>query len=448
MALVEDDLVGALIDGRWKVIDLLGEGGMGIVYLGMQVSLQREVAIKVLRSERGSSDASRARFRTEAEIVSQLEHPNTLKVLDFGELPDGRPYLVSERLRGHSLEDEMKRGRLPWRRTLRILRSVCSSLAEAHSLGVVHRDLKPSNVFLAEAGGEETVKVLDFGIAKVEQEPDEPGLTREGFTVGTPEFMSPEQARSAALDGRSDLYSIGVVAYACLTGRLPYDEAPEDPLAGPLYGTPKPLALLSPPVEVPDRIERLVMGLLSKAPEDRPASAQLLLETIDLILAEPSPASAAPPSAEEESSTRTSPVPIPTPAPAPPMPKRTPWVPAAGAAGALVIAAGALFAYLGQEPEVEVSRGPGVLKVSMLPKEDRALRQRAKRLEPALLDCYRASGTKGALRLRFLVDGQQIQVTVRPKEATAFRQCVLELAPSFVGDEPGLTVVEITLGPT
>ncbi len=266
-----DPLLGVVLDERYALLRVVGRGGSGVVYAARQIKVGREVAVKVLAGDAG--DPRRvARFERNARALSELRHPNTLKVIDFGHLPDGRPYLVSPLLQGAPLREILDtEGRLDVRRTLAIVEQVADALVEAHEAGVIHRDLKPENVFVERVAGRNVVRVIDFGIARLIG--GEGRLTSDGVSLGTAPYMSPEQVRGEPVDPRSDLYSLGVLAYECLAGHVPFtgrtwltivvQHLEEDP--PPLRGL-----AVGP---VPAALERLVMACLEKLPDDRPADA-------------------------------------------------------------------------------------------------------------------------------------------------------------------------------
>src|SRR5262245_47829849 len=222
-----DNLIGRTLNHRYLVEDKIGEGGFGAVFRGKQIATGREVALKILHPHNISDQTIVARFRREAEACSKLRHPHTVTTYDFDETEDGILYLAMELLRGRSLHYLQKtEGPLDAMRVLRILDQVSASLSEAHANGIVHRDMKPENVFIETRNGEDHVKVLDFGIAKVMSDDRQvPALTAVGQTLGTLEFMSPEQLRGHKLDGRSDIYALGMMAYEMLTGKLPFQSA-------------------------------------------------------------------------------------------------------------------------------------------------------------------------------------------------------------------------------
>ncbi|HKY37492.1 MAG TPA: serine/threonine-protein kinase [Polyangiaceae bacterium] len=225
----KDPFIGReLLGGQFRVLEKIGTGGMGSVYKAEQPAMNRMVAIKILHPKLAGRKDLTSRFRREARAMSQLTHPNTVKVFMYGELEDdGSLYIVMEMLEGRNLNQTVrKEGPLAVERAIPILIQVCGALQEAHDLGIVHRDLKPENIFLSKQGGiPDYPKVLDFGLAKVTEQQMQPGsviLTQEGMVFGTPEFMSPEQAQGKTLDARSDIYSLAVILYEVLTGKLPF----------------------------------------------------------------------------------------------------------------------------------------------------------------------------------------------------------------------------------
>jgi serine/threonine protein kinase len=276
-----DPLIDTVIDGRYRVIEPIAAGGMATVYRARQLNVGRDVAIKVIGKNLFADGRAVRRFETEARIISKLRHPNTLKLIDFGRLSDGRPYLVIELLIGESLDKRLGRPCDPeW--TLKILRQICDALAEAHELGIVHRDLKPANIFLERVGNVEIVRVLDFGIAVLEQ--GDPNKDTDSL-FGTPAFMSPEQTFGRRIDGRSDLYSLGIIAYYALTAELPFvsDSTPAL-LMMHLTEPVRPLRRTPHGGRIAPAIDALVLSLLQKKPEDRPPSARHLRDRIDRLL--------------------------------------------------------------------------------------------------------------------------------------------------------------------
>jgi serine/threonine-protein kinase len=225
----QDPYIGReILDGQFKIIQKIGTGGMGAVYKALQPEMNRMVAVKILHAKLKDRKDLVSRFRREARAMSHLAHPNTVKVMMYGELDQGELYIVMEYLEGKNLNQIVRRqGPLGVERAIPILIQVCGALQEAHELGIIHRDLKPENIFLTNSAGlTDFAKVLDFGLAKVTERELRPGsimLTQEGMVFGTPEFMSPEQAQGQTLDRRSDLYSLAIILYEALTGKLPFD---------------------------------------------------------------------------------------------------------------------------------------------------------------------------------------------------------------------------------
>src|SRR5881398_3416844 len=223
---VGDPLLGQTLAGKYKIDKLIKRGGMGAVYRGKHVLMDKTVAIKVLRPALAVDDEVVARFSREAKAASRISHPHAVNVTDFGEAENGVVFLVMEYLDGRTLKDIIKsEGPMPLERALEIIRQVSGALDAAHQQGVIHRDLKSDNIMLSRTNGGEWAKVLDFGIAKIQQPhgtPD-PDITAANLVVGTPQYMSPEQcAQLGPLDPRSDIYSFGIILYEMLAGRVPF----------------------------------------------------------------------------------------------------------------------------------------------------------------------------------------------------------------------------------
>ncbi|HEX4416262.1 MAG TPA: protein kinase [Kofleriaceae bacterium] len=257
--------------GKYQILRVLGEGGMGAVYQALQPAMNRMVALKLIRPEMGLKPDAIARFHREMMVTARIEHPNTIRLYDFGE-DGGQLFLVMELLAGTSLGQVIdSAGKLALPRIIRIGRQVANALGAVHAHGVVHRDLKPDNVMLLDAYGErDFVKVLDFGIAKSLDE--DPQLTGTGKPIGTPAYMSPEQAMGRPVDHRTDLYAFGVMLYRMASGRAPFD-APSmvSMLMAHATEVPPPIASLAP--EISPALAALIMQLLEKEPEARPANA-------------------------------------------------------------------------------------------------------------------------------------------------------------------------------
>jgi serine/threonine protein kinase len=277
-------LVGIILGGRYEILEVIGEGGIGIVYRARQLTVDRDVAIKILRKQYAHDDLAVRRFENEANAISRLRHPNTLRLYDCQRTPEGDLYLVTELLSGSPLSDVLKKEmRLPIDRAVRTLDEVCRSLAEAHAAGVVHRDLKPANIFVDRIGNEDVVKVLDFGIAKILSGST---ITRAGAVPGTPHYMSPEQATGARVDHRVDIYALGVIFYQMIAGVPPFD-APSvvEILQKHITAPPPRFADAAPHVAVPPELERLIGWMLAKAPEDRPQTVDEIRNYLPGILA-------------------------------------------------------------------------------------------------------------------------------------------------------------------
>lgn len=273
-----DDYLGKTILQKYRVEALIGEGGMGKVYRAKQIALDKPVVLKVLRQSLLSDKRTVARFQREAKAASRLNHPNSISILDFGQADDGSLFIAMEYVSGKDLHQILStEWPLPEPRVVRIISQVLSALGDAHGAGVIHRDLKPENIMVEQRRGEpDFVKVLDFGIAKISDASEEgPALTRAGFVCGTPEYMSPEQARGASLDARSDLYSVGVILYQLTTGLLPFESDSAVGFATKhLTEEPPPPTRRRPDAKVSPGMERLILRALSKNPDERPATAE------------------------------------------------------------------------------------------------------------------------------------------------------------------------------
>ena len=277
-----DPLIGQVIGGRFHVTGVLGEGGMGIVYSGEQQmgTTVRKVAVKTLHAHLSKDASVMARFHREVGTVAQLEHPNTIKVYDFGTTKDGALYIAMEFVSGKSLADViLTQGAMAPDRVIHIMRQICGALDEAHSQGIVHRDLKPENIILTQRVGEtDFVKVLDFGIAARTESADaqkEAKLTQQGMVLGTPPYMRPEQFTGKQLDARSDVYSLGIMAYEMLTGKLPFDaETPWEWATQHMTAAPKSFDIVAPAAHIPEGLRQAILKSLSKERTQRQDSAR------------------------------------------------------------------------------------------------------------------------------------------------------------------------------
>jgi CheY-like chemotaxis protein len=272
-----DIQVGMVLGGRYRLEGRLGAGTYGTVYRARHTDLDQAVAVKVLQVSAQGSPEALARFRREGVTAVRVKHPNAVAVFDFGVTPGGVAYLVMELLSGYPLEDELKGGPLlPAARCARVLSPVCAALAVAHRAGVVHRDIKPANVFLHQAGGAEVPKVLDFGIAQIASQAVGKRVTLEGWIVGTPAYMAPERFTHVPVSGKADVYSVGVVLYQMLTGRLPFAVDQADPISvAARHATQPPPPLRATRPDLPAALEVLVLQALAKRPEERPSAGEL-----------------------------------------------------------------------------------------------------------------------------------------------------------------------------
>lgn len=267
---------GGLIDGKYELGELLGNGSFGSIYRGRHVELEHPVAVKILQPMLSVAPDAVARFRREGISACRVKHPNAVSVLDFGMTDNGTPYLVMELLEGRSLADELKEaGTLTPARCAAILRPVADVLTEVHAAGMVHRDIKPANIFLSRARSGEVVKVLDFGIAKlVGESSTEPHLTLEGNILGTPAYMAPERFTDERYDGRADVYSLGVLLYRMLGGRTPYRSKDVVSIAlSRMRCEPTPLSELNP--EVSGRLANVISQAMSHDASSRPVASEL-----------------------------------------------------------------------------------------------------------------------------------------------------------------------------
>jgi eukaryotic-like serine/threonine-protein kinase len=257
--------------GQYRLVKLLGAGGMGAVYLAEHRMLKRPCAIKLIHSDRAGDPQVLARFEREVRMTAQLSHWNTVEIFDYGRTDDGTFFYVMEYLPGLSLQELLERhGPLPAERVVHVLRQVCQALGEAHQVGLIHRDIKPGNIFAARRGGlYDVVKLLDFGLVKSVGENPSTSLSQEGGISGTPLYMSPEQSRGlVSLDARSDIYSLGAVAYALLTGRPPFDSANAmDVLIA--HARDEVVRPSQHRADVPADLETVILRCLAKSPEAR-----------------------------------------------------------------------------------------------------------------------------------------------------------------------------------
>ncbi|MCC6877819.1 MAG: serine/threonine protein kinase, partial [Sandaracinaceae bacterium] len=341
-----DALLGRLLDDRYRVLGLLGEGGMGLVYDAKHEILGTPLAIKVLRKDASGDEEAVERLKREAQAASAIGHEHIVDVRDFGRLADGSVYVVMELLDGVDLYRVVREGPLPIDRLRHIAIQICEALGAAHERGIVHRDLKPENVLLiARRGDPDFVKVLDFGIAKVQNASLK--LTAAGRVMGTPEYMSPEQCSGGAVDARADVYSLGVMLYEMATGRLPFADRDLVELVRKQIQQP-PLApsVVRPDLDIPLPLEAIILRCLAKKPEERLQSMADVAEALrELKMPAPLPPAAREPHELTTAQARPTPRAIAAPA------SRRGWI-VASIIAILAVAGAALWALSppGREP--------------------------------------------------------------------------------------------------
>jgi serine/threonine protein kinase len=285
---VEKDVAPpGLVAGKYRLTSLIGRGGMGSVWEGTHVTLGTQVAVKFIDSEYADSPEARNRFESEARAAAKLRSKHVVEVYDHGVTDDGRPFIVMEYLRGEPLDKRLDRvGRLSAKETGRMLMQVCRALSKAHAAGIVHRDLKPENVFLVwdDEDGADVAKVVDFGIAKfTDNQLGNSSATRTGSVLGTPYYMSPEQARGLrSVDYRSDLWSVGVIAYRCIIGVLPFEGEAVGDLLVKLCTAPLPIPSQVAP-DVPPGFDAWFAKALTREPAGRFASSAELAESLAAV---------------------------------------------------------------------------------------------------------------------------------------------------------------------
>ena len=402
---------GTTLDGRYRIEGVLGEGGMGVVYLGRHLAIDKKVAIKILRAEFARRAETKARFRQEARAASSLENPHIVDVSDFGALPDGSTYLVMEFLEGSPLSVLTKDDKpVALDRAIGIARQIADGLAAVHDRGIVHRDLKPDNVFLVKEGDrEDFVKILDFGIAKV-LESTEARMTCAGSLFGTPSYMSPEQAAGMPVDARTDVYALGIIMYELASGRVPFDA---DTLMGVLtqhlYRKPLPLRDMVGESHVSAALDAIIAKALSKAPEQRYQTMRELSADLAAVAEGRTPEacvemafrrdSIRPPEAPSRA-LREMPAPIPA---APRRRPRTPWGLYAGGA-AILAACGLVMGVLIQGTRSYAESGEVV-------------GSRAPATESKAATAQSPATARGALGAAVSVAAEQVVFSVEPLDA-------------------------------
>ncbi|OJY23108.1 MAG: hypothetical protein BGO98_46870 [Myxococcales bacterium 68-20] len=266
------------VDDRYEVLEPLGEGGMGTVYAVRHVKLDRRFAMKVLRRDLAADSDLAARFLQEAKATAAIAHPAVVAITDFGTMDDGSPYFVMELLEGETLATRIRaRGPLPPATAMGIAKRIAEALEASHAANVIHRDLKPDNVFLVGKGAAEDIRIVDFGAAKIVGGSK---LTRPGIVFGTPYYMSPEQASGEAIDARADVYSLGILLFEMVTGRVPFEaDSYMGVLTKHIFEAPPPLVV--PSGSEPGDLEGIVMRALQKAPAARYASMSAFARALD-----------------------------------------------------------------------------------------------------------------------------------------------------------------------
>jgi serine/threonine protein kinase len=269
-------LLGTVLDGRYKIESVLGQGGMGMVFRATQTSVQRPVAVKTLNPALAAAPTFFERFRREAEVASRLRHPNVITIYDFGRAPDNTCYYVMELLEGESLKEIVKReGPMSLRRAVNIMEQSARGLSHAHEQHAVHRDLKPHNIMVQQLDGKDFAKVLDFGLVKALEQEEEEQLTSTGQVLGTPQYMPPEQAGGELVDQRSDLYSLTGVLFFCLTGTSPFGaNTVRKALTAALTQTVPPINTKRQGAPVPPSLDAFMQKGLAREKEDRFQSAE------------------------------------------------------------------------------------------------------------------------------------------------------------------------------
>lgn len=283
-----DPLIGRLINDRFKIISVIARGGMGKVYRAEQAPLGRTCALKVLNPKYGGDHDPEfhKRFFLEASIASKLTHPNTVTIFDYGRSDDDIYYMAMEYLEGQTLYRAIRDdGAFPEERAAHVARQICRSLREAHSFSVIHRDLKPANIFLVEHADErDFVKVLDFGLVKNVGENQGEDLTQAGLFMGSPKYMAPEQIKGDKVDARTDIYSLGVILYEMIAGKVPFDRPNSvHIMMAHVNEDPAPLKVTNPKAMVSPATEEVVMRCLEKDPDRRYGSMEQLLNALKVV---------------------------------------------------------------------------------------------------------------------------------------------------------------------
>lgn len=282
-----EQLKGSILADRYKILNVIGQGGMGVIFRAEHIKIGRKLAIKVLHPAHITDEEAVVRFQREAVAAGGLGHPNIIEIIDSGKTDSGLPYIVMEYLEGRDLSQILeKEAILPYDIIVPILIPVCEALEVAHSAGIVHRDIKPENILISRFGkGKLIVKVLDFGIAKIMESRDKKSgaITRTGFVAGTPHYMSPEQVMGEKIDHRTDIYSLGVIMYQAVVGRVPFQGGTVTAITTRIV-TEEPQEPISVRREIPSEINQLVLKAMAKKPEKRFQSTKELAAGITNVM--------------------------------------------------------------------------------------------------------------------------------------------------------------------
>ena len=279
----QGDVIGRVLFGEYTITKQLGEGGMGAVYLAEQNSIDQKIALKVLHAEAAESDEIIQRFHREAKVISMISHPNIVRVFIFGRTEDDLLYLAMEHVDGRELREQLDGTPIDELTAIKVMKQICSAVAEAHDIGIIHRDLKPENILMTEHRDEQNyVKILDFGIAKIKHPDGQqqgPQLTQAGIVYGTPEYLSPEQAQAHDLDNRTDIYALGCMLFEMLTGRVPFQaKSSVEILKQKVFeDPPRPSDI----VEVAPTMEQIIMKAMAPDREDRYSDALEMFDALD-----------------------------------------------------------------------------------------------------------------------------------------------------------------------
>src|SRR5689334_4136382 len=278
-----DSRVGSVLDGRYRVLERLAEGGMGVVYRAERVPVGRPVAVKFLHEVYASDRESRARFERETRVLFKLTHPHCVSVIDFG--VDGGPYLVMDFVSGTTLKDRLEHGPIPVPEAIAIARQALAGLAHAHNQGIVHRDVKPANIMVSdEIGTGNHVRILDFGLARLRGSAAT-SVTQSSIVVGTPNYMAPEQSLAEEVDARADVYAMGIVLFEMIAGQRPFNA---DDTAGILDAhrnqPPPHLYQVAPDLELPVGLDRVVQRALAKDPGKRYQTAVDMANALEAVV--------------------------------------------------------------------------------------------------------------------------------------------------------------------